>query len=107
MQFDAVRFASLSPANQRVPSQFATRRLVELFIPGLSERATDDLIPEPWTASKPVRLVTARTILLAGMTSFFRDHRDAIVLIQGASACANCRALYPLLTGMHGAIRGA
>ena len=107
MQFDAVRFDPFSPTNQRVPYQFATRRLVELFVPGLSERATDDLIPEPWTASKPVRLVTARTILLAGMTRFLRDHRYAIDLIQSASAYANYRALHPLLADMHGTIRGA
>jgi hypothetical protein len=78
---------------------------VELFVSGLSERAGDDLIPEPWTAKKPVRLVTARAILLAGMANFLRDHSHAVTLIESATAHANHRHLAPLLTDM-GAIIG-
>lgn len=102
MRFDA---ACLPMTNQDLTDRFATRRLVELFVPGLSERAADDLIPEPWTAKKPVRLVTARTILLAGMANFLRDHRRAVTLIGNATAYANHRHLGSLLTGM-GAIIG-
>lgn len=100
MRFDAVRLP-----NQGLTDGFATRRLVELFVPGLSERAGDDLIPEPWTAQKPVRLVTARAILLAGMANFLRDRRHAVTLIKSATAYTNHRHLGPLLTGM-GAIGG-
>jgi hypothetical protein len=60
MQFDAGRFAPMPEANRSLTDQFAARRLAELFVPGLSERTMDNLIPEPWTADRPVRLVTAQ-----------------------------------------------
>jgi hypothetical protein len=48
--------------------------LAELFVPGLRERLSEDpLVPGTWTARKPVRLVTARTILFAAMAEFFAD----------------------------------
>jgi hypothetical protein len=97
MRFDAV----LQPAtNQDLADQFATRRLVELVVPGLSERVGDDLIPEPWTAQKPIRLVTARVTLLAGMANFLRDH--GVTLIQNATV----RRLRPLLVSAVATIGG-
>ena len=103
MRFDA---AHCLVADRDLPARFATRRLVELFVPGLSERAEDDLIPEPWTSKKPLRLVTARTILLAGMSSFLRDHRHGLSLIQSAIAYVDHRHLRPLLIGMGATIGG-
>ena len=100
MRFDAVRFAHLPLAGHCPTPQLAARRLAELFVPGLSERTRDDLIPEPWTADRPVRLVTARTILLAGMANFLRDRRQAVDLVQSASAYVSHRGFPPLLISM-------
>jgi hypothetical protein len=103
MRFDP----ALNPmTNKDLAHRFATRRLVELFVPGLSERAGDNLIPEPWTAQNPVRLVTARAILLAAMANFLRDHRNALALIQNATVYANHRRLHPLLIGMGATVGG-
>jgi hypothetical protein len=82
MRFDAIRSAKTRRAFHNAAEHFATRRLAELFVPGLSERWNDGLLPEPWTADKPVRLVTARTILLAGMANFLRDREQAIAEVQ-------------------------
>jgi hypothetical protein len=78
------------------------RRLAEFFVPGLSDRTSDDLIPQPWTEHSPVRLVTARTILLAGIANFLRDRRHAVGLVQRASACVNHRCFHLLFASMRG-----
>jgi hypothetical protein len=52
------------------------RCVAELFVPGLADLSSDEhLVPEIWTDRKPVRLVTARTILFAAMAAFFADAR--------------------------------
>ncbi len=49
--------------------------VADLFVPGLSEitREQGILVPEVWTIKKPVRLVTARIILLAALSHFLAD----------------------------------
>jgi TniQ len=50
--------------------------VAELFVPGRAKLLSDEhLVPEIWTDRKPVRLVTARTILFAAMAAFFADVR--------------------------------
>jgi len=100
MRFDAVRFSQTRVGRDVRVDPFAPRRLAELFVPGLSERAQDDLLPEPWTAQAPVRLVTARTILLAGMASFVSNHRQAVDLVRSASAYVSHRGFHPLLASL-------
>ena len=50
-------------------------RVADLIVPGLSglTREAGILIPGIWTTKKPVRLMTARTILLAGLAHFLAD----------------------------------
>ena len=57
------------------------RRVAELFVPGLASLWSANLIPEPWTTKRPARLVTARTILLAGMAAAFNDRVATINLL--------------------------
>ena len=56
-------------------------RVAELFVPGLASLRSANLIPEPWTAERPVRLVTARTILFAGMAEAFKDRPATVDLL--------------------------
>jgi hypothetical protein len=100
MRFDADRFAHKPVTSHSLTDQLTARRLAELFVPGLSERTRDDLIPKPWTADTPVRLVTARTILLAGMANFLRNRSQALCLVQRASPYVAHRGLDPLLTSI-------
>jgi hypothetical protein len=52
--------------------------IAELFLPGLRERLHQDpLLPTPWTEQRPVRLVTARTILYAALANFLAEPRAA------------------------------
>jgi hypothetical protein len=64
------------------------RRLIELFVPGLAARWRANLIPEPWTNKRPVRLVTARTILLAGMATALDDRAAALGVLTSAASYA-------------------
>jgi hypothetical protein len=53
-------------------------RTAELFVPGLRTLSSEhQLIPKAWTSRKPVRLVTARAILLAAMAAFFVNVRHS------------------------------
>lgn len=53
-------------------------RIAELFVPGLRKLSSEhQLVPKAWTSRKPVRLVTARTILLAAMAAFFANVRHS------------------------------
>lgn len=100
MRFDAIQFANTPTALHSAAEHFATRRLAELFVPGLSKRWSDDLLPEPWTAARPVRSPTARAILLAAMATFL-GHRDAAVdLLQSASAYVRHPDFRPLLLSL-------
>jgi len=81
MRFDAVAFYG-----GRAVAGATDRRTAELFVPGLMDLSRANLIPEPWTNERPVRLVTARTILLAGM---------AIALKDRATAFTSFRSLVP------------
>jgi hypothetical protein len=48
--------------------------IAELFLPGLQERLNQHpLVQTLWTERRPVRLVTARTILYAAMANFLAD----------------------------------
>jgi len=50
--------------------------IAELFLPGLRERLDEHpLVPSLWTERRPVRLVTARTVLYAAMADFMADPR--------------------------------
>ena len=55
--------------------RYETSRVADLFVPGLSELTREEgiLVPDAWTAAKPVRLVPARIILLAGLSHFLID----------------------------------
>jgi len=61
-------------------------RVADLFVPGLSELTRDVgiLIPDIWTAKKPLRLVTARTILFAGLAYFLDDPVASIRRVREA-----------------------
>jgi hypothetical protein len=100
MRFDAIRFANTATTAHSAAELFATRRLAELFVPGLSERWQDDLLPEPWTADKPIRLVTARTILLAGMTNFLDDRDSGLRLLESAAGYVRHPEFRPLLLSL-------
>jgi hypothetical protein len=80
LRFDAARFLHMPATRYCLADHLEVRRLAEFFVPGLSDRTSDDLIPQPWTEHSPVRLVTARTILLAGIANFLRDRRHAVGL---------------------------
>ncbi len=80
MRFDAIAFA-----DSRLREEVAQRRLVELFVPGLTERWRANLVPEPWTNDRPVRLVTARTILFAGMATALDDREAALAVLKSAA----------------------
>ena len=100
MRFDAIRFANTATAAHSAAELFATRRLAELFVPGLSERWRDDLLPEPWTVDKPVRLVTARMILLAGTTNFLGDRDRGLKLLESAAGYVRHPEFCPLLLSL-------
>jgi TniQ len=52
--------------------------IAELFLPGLRERLNEHrLLETPWTERRPVRLVTARTILYAALANFMANPRAA------------------------------
>jgi hypothetical protein len=100
MRFDATRFSKRAGSPIDADEQFASHRLIELFVPGMSELWGDDLVPEPWTLNKPVRLVTARTILLAGMATFLGDRNKALGLLIRAAPCVSNAGFGPLLTSL-------
>jgi hypothetical protein len=93
MRFDAVAFAGL-----RGRGDVGERRLAELFVPGLADLWRANLIPEPWTNRRPVRLVTARTILLAGMATAFEKRERALSLLESASPHVWHRDFGPLVS---------
>lgn len=63
--------------------------VAELFVPGLQELLSENhLVPEIWTSRRPVRLVTARTILLAAMAAFFADARCGFKRITNSASAA-------------------
>jgi hypothetical protein len=92
MRFDAVAFA-----NGRIRGELAQRRLIELFVPGLAERWRANLIPEPWTRERPVRLVTARTILFAGMATALGGREAALAVLQSVVSHVPHRDFGPLV----------
>ncbi|MEA2730313.1 MAG: hypothetical protein QOD56_2613 [Gammaproteobacteria bacterium] len=100
MRFDAIRFAKGRVSRLGVDELFASRRLIELFVPGLSELWRDNLIPAPWTSDKPVRLVTARTILLAGMATFLSNKEKGCDLLNRVSPCVSHTGFGSLLTSL-------
>jgi hypothetical protein len=59
--------------------------IAELFVSGLRERMSQELIPHTWTAKDPVRLVAARAILLAAMETFLQDARQAFMKVTHAA----------------------
>ncbi len=61
--------------------------MADLFVPGLHELAREEgvLIPDIWTAQKPVQLVTARIILLAGLSNFLADPKASFRRVQDAA----------------------
>ena len=95
MRFDAVAFADGRPRGD-----VAQRRLAELFVPGLAERWCANLIPQPWTNKHPVRLVTARTILLAGLATALDDREAALGALKSAASHVPHRDFGPLVSGL-------
>ena len=85
MRFDAVQFACSPGQSHEAAELFTPRRLTELFIPGLADRWRGNFLPEPWTEDRPVRLVTARTILFAAVTAVLADRPAAVRLLEGAA----------------------
>jgi hypothetical protein len=73
--------------------------------------ASRELIPKAWRASEPVRLVDARTILLAAMAAFFANVRQAFAPITDTASAtmtpAIDRWLYKLRTCTHELLSGA
>ncbi len=64
-------------------------RMAKHFVPGLHDLCREHaLLPTTWSEAKPVRLVTARTILLAAMARFCDDPPGALSLIRGAGGSA-------------------
>ena len=59
-------------------------RVAELFVPGLAELTRDVgvLIPDVWNAGRPIRLVTARTILFAALASFLKDPASSMLRVK-------------------------
>ena len=59
-------------------------RVADLIVPGLSDLTSEAgfLVPGIWTAKKPVRFVTARTILLAGLSHFLADPAASLRRVQ-------------------------
>ena len=100
MRFDAIRFATRPVGRCGADELFASRRIIELFVPGLSELRRDNLIPAPWTSDKPVRLVTARTILLAGMAALLSSREKTLDLLTRVSRCVSHPGFGPLLTSL-------
>jgi hypothetical protein len=63
--------------------------MAEHFVSGLHDLCRQDsLLPTTWSETKPIRLVTARTILLAAMARFSDDPQGALSLIRGAGGSA-------------------
>ena len=60
--------------------------IAELFVPGLRERMSQELIPRTWTVKDPVRLVAARAVLLAAMEIFLQDASQAFTRVTQAAA---------------------
>ncbi len=46
----------------------------------------EDLIPEPWTNERLVGLMTAMTILFAGMATALNDRDAALAVLQSAAS---------------------
>lgn len=64
-------------------------RMAEHFVAGLRDLSQEDsLLRTTWSETKPVRLVMARTILLAAMARFSDDPQGAFSLIRGAGGSA-------------------
>jgi hypothetical protein len=55
--------------------------------------ASRELIPKAWRASEPVRLVDARTILLAAMVAFFTNVRQAFARITDTASATMTPAI--------------
>ena len=96
----SMRFDTGPPADRRLRDDVAQRRVAELFVPGLAARWRLNLVPEPWTNERPVRLVTARTILLAGMTMAFDDRAAALDVFKSAASHVRHREFGPLVFGL-------
>ena len=69
-------------------------------MPGLPERWHENLVPEPWTNARPVRLVTARTILLAGMATALDDRLATLGVFKGAASHVPHRDFGPRVSGL-------
>jgi len=68
-------------------------RMAELFVTGLHDLSREDLLlPKPWSETKPVRLVTARTILLAALARFSDYPQGSLSLIRGTGGSARYSA---------------
>jgi hypothetical protein len=100
MRFDAILFTNTRDRRQRAAESLTPRRLVELFVPGLADRWCLNLVPEPWTKERPVRLVTARTILFAGMTEVFGNRIAALAKFHRVAAFVRHSELLSLLSSL-------
>jgi hypothetical protein len=68
-------------------------RMAEQFVSGLHDLSRQDsLLPTTWSETKPIRLVTARTIPLAAIARFSDDPQGALSLIWGAGSSARYSA---------------
>jgi hypothetical protein len=77
----------LAPSwRQGAPVWQEPHRVADLFVPGLAELTRDVgvLIPDAWAPGRPVRLVTARTILFASLASFLDNPGRSMHRIRAA-----------------------
>lgn len=96
----SMRFGAVAFADGRPRGNVAQRRLAELFVPSLAERWRANLVPEPWTIERSVRLVTARTILLAGMATALDNRAAALGALKAATSHVPHREFGPLVSGL-------
>jgi hypothetical protein len=76
------------PSDEEI-SPWERHSVAELFVPGLRQLTREEtLVPALWTEKKPVRPVTARTILLAALSRFIQDPRS---LVQEGNARLPCK----------------
>lgn len=92
----SMRLGPPAPGPTQMPpcGEDGHHRIAELFLPDLHDRLRKHpLLPSPWTERNPVRLVTARAILLAALANSLADPRGAYARIVGSLDWTRRRAV--------------